>query len=506
MNDFSYKYTAQPQLPEISDVDELMIPYGSAGRFANADALNVLVSWAIFALGVLPFMIAQGIMRECAAQYILCSFILLGWLVRAPFAVRALWNSPTQIQLGPSGIRFHWLCRRSILASPWISWNAFTHVGLVSTGTQRWQKSQSCLQINLSMHDLPWQLKRFFSWTGVSSPRIVLSLDRILHKDDIAAIVSFLRKRLDISQFDEAVLQLDAGAAKVPTFTTLWLDKLSGGGKGSGVRQLAPGTVLEGQGRSYTVERRIGSGGQAVTYAASVVHGETNETEHVVLKEFILPVSGGLEITNKAVENIRKEADLIESLQHSQIVKCLDCFTSDRRAYIVMNFVPGKTLRAIVEESGKMTDSAVLSLASQMCEILAYLHERQPPVVHRDFTPDNLMLRDDGKLELIDFNVAKRVEAQTATQTVVGRHCYIPPEQFQGRTCTQSDLYALGATLYFLYTGSDPQPLTKSTVPHCDNRVLAELIEKSTAQKLADRYVTASEMATALSAGSPARA
>jgi serine/threonine-protein kinase len=82
-------------------------------------------------------------------------------------------------------------------------------------------------------------------------------------------------------------------------------------------------------------------------------------------------------------------------------------------------------------------------------------------VVHRDFTPDNLILQRDGTLKLIDFNVAQQVEA-TVTGTVVGKHAYLPPEQFRGMPASQSDIYACGATLHFLLTGSDPEPISVS--------------------------------------------
>src|SRR5581483_5192636 len=98
----------------------------------------------------------------------------------------------------------------------------------------------------------------------------------------------------------------------------------------------------------------------------------------------------------------------------------------------------------------------------QMCEILAYLHGLEPPVVHRDFTPDNLMITDDGTLKLLDFNVAMSADNAATSSTAVGKHAYMAPEQFRGLPEPKSDIYSLGATLHFLLTGRDPEPISVS--------------------------------------------
>lgn len=83
-----------------------------------------------------------------------------------------------------------------------------------------------------------------------------------------------------------------------------------------------------------------------------------------------------------------------------------------------------------------------------------------PPVIHRDITPDNIVLNEDGKLVLVDFGAANEF-LSTVTGTMIGKQGYMPPEQFRGRATTQSDIYALGCTLHFLLTGTDPEPLSQ---------------------------------------------
>jgi serine/threonine protein kinase len=94
-----------------------------------------------------------------------------------------------------------------------------------------------------------------------------------------------------------------------------------------------------------------------------------------------------------------------------------------------------------------------------MCKILHCLHKQDRPIIHRDFSPENLILTKSGKLCLIDFNVAQFWEGQ-ASKTIVGKKSYVPPEQLRGETVPASDLYALGATLYFISTGKDPEPIS----------------------------------------------
>jgi len=96
-----------------------------------------------------------------------------------------------------------------------------------------------------------------------------------------------------------------------------------------------------------------------------------------------------------------------------------------------------------------------------MAHMLAYLHEQPEPIIHRDFTPDNLLLKSDGSIVVIDFGAANFFLG-TATGTMIGKQAYIAPEQLRGKACPLSDIYALGCCLYYLSTGVDPEPLSPS--------------------------------------------
>lgn len=241
------------------------------------------------------------------------------------------------------------------------------------------------------------------------------------------------------------------------SYTDIWLEALTGPPKRDKLKPLVSGAVLKDN--QYRVTEVIAVGGQGSVYLAN----DCVSNEDVVLKEFVLPVYVDLTVRRKAIERFEKESRLLKQLEHPRIVKLLDYFVEDYRAYMVLEHLSGKNLHHIVKDSGKLSEKDAVSLALQMCEILKYLHGQEPPVVHRDFTPENLILGTDGTLRLIDFNVAQTLDqSATTTGTVVGKPSYLAPEQFRGEPVPLSDIYSMGATLAYILTGEDPTPIAQS--------------------------------------------
>ena len=267
-----------------------------------------------------------------------------------------------------------------------------------------------------------------------------------------------------------------------PTYTQLWLDDMQSF-KRKRTRQLQENAELQ-NGR-YQIKGRMTAGGQAQIYNAYDSHTE----DMVVLKEFVLPVSAGGEVRNRSFDNVKKEAILLSGLDNDGIVKLFDHFVEDHRAYLVLEYLEGLSLRKAVKQDGPMKEELVLDYSYQLAKILQYLHEQEPSLVHRDFTPDNLVVLPEGKVKLLDFNVAHLMESDT-TKTVVGKHSYMAPEQFRGKPCPQSDLYSLGCTIAYLITGKDPEPLSQTSL-EIDNDVIKELVEKLTALKVEQRFQSA---------------
>jgi tRNA A-37 threonylcarbamoyl transferase component Bud32 len=251
------------------------------------------------------------------------------------------------------------------------------------------------------------------------------------------------------TNFDEEML-----TRQKSSYTELWLQSLSSPPKRVSVKPLSAGETLK-EGR-FAVLGRLGLGGQGTAYLCS----EIGVGKKVVLKETILPTFVDQTARQNAIFRFEHEARLLNKMDHPQIVRLTDYFIEDHRSYLVLEHIEGGNLKEYVARKGCLSEDEVRNFALQMCDILEYLHSLD--VVHRDFTPDNLMLTQSGLLKLIDFNVAKNEEVGI-TATVVGKHAYIPPEQFRGKPTHRSDLYAMGATLSFLLTGLEPTPITQSS-------------------------------------------
>jgi len=278
------------------------------------------------------------------------------------------------------------------------------------------------------------------------------------------------------------------------SYTELWLQALSGPPKRERLTPIEHKATLRG-GR-FVVDHALGVGGQGTAYLAY----DNELSENVVLKEFILPVFVDVNVRRQSLERFEKEARILRQLDHNQIVKLIDFFVEDHRGYLVLEHIDGQSLREKVLSEGALSESAVRLLALQMCKMQNYLHSLTPPVVHRDFTPDNLILHKDGTLKLVDFNVAQQKET-TATGTVVGKHAYLPPEQFRGQPTTQSDIYSLGASLFFILTAEEPEPINQQHPRRLKPELSGEIdqiVAKSTAIELSDRYTTAADLENAL--------
>lgn len=180
----------------------------------------------------------------------------------------------------------------------------------------------------------------------------------------------------------------------------------------------------------------------------------------VIVKQFYLADET---VETKALQKVlHREYDLLAALDHPGIAKVLNCFTVDKSTYLVIENRVGSDLRQVVAEHGPRSESLTIAWAKQLCEIMIYLHGHEPPIVHRDLTPDNVIAGEDGQLRLIDFGAAREY-LDGITGTMIGKHCYVPPEQLRGQATMRSDIYTFGCTLYFLLTGTDPTALSQSS-------------------------------------------
>ena len=162
-----------------------------------------------------------------------------------------------------------------------------------------------------------------------------------------------------------------------------------------------------------------------------------------------------------------REAQVLNHLNHPQIPQYRNYFSINQQMGnglpwfgLVQEYIPGDSLQQRLDQGKRFTQEEAQKIAAGVLEILIYLHELSPPVFHRDIKPSNLILAKDGQIYLVDFGaVQDRATAEGVTFTVVGTSGYAPPEQLWGRAVAASDLYALGATLIHLLTGTAPADL-----------------------------------------------
>jgi eukaryotic-like serine/threonine-protein kinase len=219
--------------------------------------------------------------------------------------------------------------------------------------------------------------------------------------------------------------------------------------------QLEPGTLLYGR---YEIVKRIGGGGMgAVYYAKDKNLGDAPRA----VKEMIQTHLDESQ-QEKAVADFKRESMLLASLEHASIPTIYDYFYDEQatRFYLVMKYISGGDCLARLRNApgNRIDELTVSDWGTQAADVLDYLHNRRPPIIYRDLKPANLMIDGNtGRVMLIDFGIARWVAPMEKGVTAVGTMGYAPPELFSGKAEARTDIYSLGATMFHLLTGSDPQ-------------------------------------------------
>lgn len=279
--------------------------------------------------------------------------------------------------------------------------------------------------------------------------------------------------------------QTTAAPAAPESFTAMWEEEMTAHLGATTFVPLNKGATLQ-NGRLKVINM-IASGGLSAVYLVEVSQGG-----FAVLKESVVPNSVDEKTRDKAKELFKREASLLMKLDHPAIARVMDHLVENGRDYMLLEYVPGMSLRQHVRQNGPAEEKQVIAWARELASTLIYLHELSPPVVHRDLTPDNVVLRKDGTLILIDFGAANEYVGQ-ATGTLIGKQSYISPEQFRGKAEPSSDIYALGGTLNFLLTAEDPEPLSpshprnlRSGLSQEIDQLIANCTALSTAERIRD--------------------
>src|SRR4030043_153014 len=212
------------------------------------------------------------------------------------------------------------------------------------------------------------------------------------------------------------------------------------------VEQLIAGSTFANR---YKIIEELGKGGMGRVY--KVHDAEINES--VALK-LLKPEIASDEQT---IERFRNELKIARRISHKNVCRMYDIGREDDKYFITMEYVAGDDLRSLLRKRGKLSTKEAVGIAQQVCEGLVEAHRLG--VVHRDLKPQNIMIDDGGQAKIMDFGIARSVEAPGVTQTgvIIGTPDYISPEQAEGeKTDQRSDIYSLGVMLYEMVTGSVP--------------------------------------------------
>jgi len=390
---------------------------------------------------------------------------------------------PSDIGLSSTGLRLH---RRNLHAGQtdnFIRWEDMTSVKIEQRATG---KSGLLAEPVLEIHHV-----------GGGQP-LALKLSMVATIEERYLLHDFLKQyaRPALGDNDISGLIRMNNASDVP-FTQLWSQALMDRRARIRTNILPKGTTLQ-CGRFF-IQENIGGGGQGAVYRAEMLEGG-EDPQTVILKEYVLPDREHIGDYKKAVEQFENEIRLMSKMGSVKIAKLIDAFVEDRRSYLVLEPIDGLTLKQHVEKYGPIKDKEAIALAKQMLAILQQLHSMSPPVMHLDFSPENLMINESGEVVLIDFNISSEQDS-LRTKTVMGKQHYMAPEQYRGNPSLVSDIYSFGATMFYALTGQEPEPISVSRpkeVISDVHRACDEFVARATALEESDRFSDVKECLAAL--------
>lgn len=256
---------------------------------------------------------------------------------------------------------------------------------------------------------------------------------------------------------------------------------------------LRPGDIIADK---YRILELAGQGGMSRVWRAESTNKRLNKLWAV--KE----ISKTTEIYRVDEKKTLREIEIMKDLDHPALPRIVDVMENEQCICVVMDYISGPSLQVVLEDYGVQKEQAVAAWMLEVCDVLTYLHSRNPPIIYRDLKPSNLMIGSDGHIKIIDFGIAKEYKGGEDTQPL-GSEAYASPEHFTRSTDERSDIYTVGSTAYALLTGKTQamppyyvQPIRK--IDPTLSQGLEKIILKATSPDPDERYQTAAEMTSAL--------
>lgn len=248
---------------------------------------------------------------------------------------------------------------------------------------------------------------------------------------------------------------------------------------------LNTGYILD---EKYEVVKSLGQGGMSTVYLCK----NTRLGNLWAIKEVKKELKGQMDFL--------AEPNILKNLSHPGIPRVVDIFYREDNLYIVEDYIEGETLQDYIKKNGFIGIKEINSIALSICNIIAYLHSFNPPIIYRDLKPSNIMITPKDKIVLIDFGISRIYKQGADKDTIyMGSKGYAAPEQYgMEQTCTQTDIYGLGAVMYFMIVGKAPtallEPLKDESYRNEVSLELKRIIQKAMQIDIESRYSSVDEM------------
>lgn len=253
------------------------------------------------------------------------------------------------------------------------------------------------------------------------------------------------------------------------------------------------GAMIAGK---YEISELVGKGGMSKVYRTV----DVNLKKEWAVKEIRRHAENYADRVR--IQSAIVEANMMKKLDHPAIPRVVDIIEASDEIYVIMDYIKGETLEQILSREGMIPVEKVVEWAKMLCEVLAYLHRQNPPIIYRDMKPGNVIITSEGNVKLIDFGIAREYRMDDTADTVcLGTVGYAAPEQTTGATQTdqRTDIYNLGVTLYQLLTGKKPCEQSKKSYPigRWRSKIpegLGYILEKCMQQNPGARYQSCEEL------------